>query len=73
MIETRFQKGLAEVPTGKVNEVRRRLMDALGVRERHAYYNYRDGKVRLTIEKWCKIQAVFAEYGITAPWGGKDD
>lgn len=34
MVETRFQKGLAEVPTGKVHEVRRRLMDALGVRER---------------------------------------
>lgn len=73
MIETRFQKGLAQVPTGKAHEVRRKLMDAVGVKDRHCYYNYRDGKVRLTIEQWVKIQNVFAEYGITAPWGGKDD
>lgn len=69
-IDTRFQKGLAEVPAGKQKELRQELMEVLRIKDRHSFYNYRDGKVRLTIDRWVNIQATFAQYGVSDPWGG---
>ena len=68
-IDTSFRRGLAEVPSGKMREIRTKLMSALGIRDRHAYYAYRDGKTMLTVNKWVAVQAVFAQYGVHQPWG----
>ena len=64
-----FRKGLREVPSGKLSEVIEKLKHTLGITSGFGFRNRRDGKVDHTVGDCQKIEAVFAEYGITNPWG----
>lgn len=64
-----FNKGLREVPHGKIKEVIMELKNALGITSVLGFRNRRDGKVDHTIDDCVKIEAVFAEYGVKNPWG----
>lgn len=64
-----FNKGLNKVPHGKYNEVKAKLKSALGISSGFGFRNRRDGKVNHTISDCQKIESVFAEYGVTDPWG----
>lgn len=66
---TSFNKGLREVPHGQIKEVIANLKSVLGISSALAFRNRRNGKVDHTIGDCKKIEAVFAEYGVTDPWG----
>lgn len=64
-----FNKGLREVPHGKIKEAAEKLKNALGITSGLGFRNRRNGKIDHTIGDCQKIEAVFAEYGVTDPWG----
>lgn len=64
-----FNKGLREVPHGKIKEVKKKLMAALGVTSPLGYRNRRNGRVDHTIDDCIAIEAVFSQYDIKQPWG----
>lgn len=64
-----FKKGLDKVPHGKYNEVKAKLMSALGISSGLAFRNRRNGKVEHTVVECQLIEEVFAEFGVTDPWG----
>lgn len=64
-----FNKGLREVPHGKIEDVKKRLMVTLNITTPLAYRNRRNGRIDHTIDDCIKIEGVFAEYGIKQPWG----
>lgn len=68
-VDTRFIKGLNEIPSGKMKEVRAKLMEALRIKDRHAFYFYRDGKTNMTVDRWMNVGRIFAKYGVKDPWG----
>lgn len=64
-----FNKGLQEVPHGKIKEAIAKLKSSLGITSALGFRNRRNGKVDHTIGDCQKIEAVFAEYGVKNPWG----
>lgn len=64
-----FNKGLREVPHGKIKEAIENLKNTLGITSSMGFRKRRDGKVDHTIGDCVKIEAVFAEYGVKNPWG----
>lgn len=64
-----FRKGLREVKVGDVDAVREGLKNALGVTTRQSLAAYADGKRILDVETAARIEAVFADYGVSACWG----
>lgn len=68
-VSVSFNKGLREIPLGKIKEVQNRLKEALGVWSHVGWKRRRDGAVEPRISECMKIEAIFAEYGVTDPWG----
>lgn len=66
---TSFKKGWREIPQGKVKEFTEKIKRKLGISSGLAFRNRRDGKVEHTVVECQLIEAVFAEYGVTDPWG----
>lgn len=64
-----FNKGLREVPHGKIKEAILKLKNALGITSYPAFRKRRNGEVDHTIGDCQKIEAVFAEFGVADPWG----
>lgn len=64
-----FNKGLREAKHGDVPAIRAAVMAQLGISTRQAYANRRDGKVGYSVEDVRAVEAAFAEYGVTDPWG----
>lgn len=44
-------------------------MEKLRITTRQAYANRRDGKVTYSVDDVRDVEAVFAEYDVTDPWG----
>lgn len=64
-----FNKGLREVPHGKIKEAREKLKSALGITSALGFRKRRDGLVDHTVDDCIKIERVFAEYNVKQPWG----
>ena len=65
-----FQRGLRELKVKDVPEVRDALMPILGVGTLQSLRNYANGLVQnLDVDKARQIEALFASYGVTNPWG----
>lgn len=68
--EKAFQKGLSELKVKDLPEVREALYRILRVTTPQGFRNYANGKVQnLDVDKARQIEALFAGYGITNPWG----
>lgn len=70
-----FYKGYQQLKLKDVPQARKELFEALGIgiESRMSWGNARMGKTELTASKAAAVEAVFAKYGITDVWGGKDD
>ena len=68
--EKAFQKGLSELKVKDLPDVREALYRILRVTTPQGFRNYANGKVmNLDVDKARQIEALFASYGITNPWG----
>lgn len=65
-----FKKGLDELKVKDLPEVRQSLFRILGITTMQSFRNYSNGKVlNLDVDKAKQIEALFASYGISNPWG----
>lgn len=64
-----FRRGMNQVPMGKVQEVRLKIMDVLGIKTRAAYHYRLQGKIIPLVNEYDAITEIFHEYGITDIWG----
>ena len=68
--EKAFRKGLSELRGKDLPEVREALFRILGITTSASYNNYASGRTKnLDVDKARQIEALFAAYGITNPWG----
>ena len=68
--EKAFLKGLSELKVKDLPEVREALYRILRVTTPQGFRNYANGKVQnLDVEKAKQIEALFAAFGVTNPWG----
>ena len=68
--EKAFKKGLSEIKMKDLPEVREALYKILRVTTPQSFRNYASGKVQnLDVDKARQIDALFASYGVTNPWG----
>jgi hypothetical protein len=64
-----FKKGFDQVPYGKAEELKAKLMGALKIKSRAAWLRRLNGNVDPKASEINAVDAVFAEYGITKGWG----
>lgn len=64
-----FNKGLRAARHGDIAAIKAAIMEKLRITTRQAYANRRDGKVTYSVEDVRDVEAVFAEYDVTDPWG----
>ena len=70
-LTTAFNKGMAEVASGKKRALTDDLKKALGIKARQTLYQYRDGKQQMSVPQMFAVWQTFARYGVADPWGGK--
>lgn len=68
-LTTSFRRGMSQVPPNKRRELLADLKSALQIKDRHHFYDYRDGKVQMTVPKMFAVWQTFGRYGIIDPWG----
>jgi len=64
-----FKKGWSQVRPCDRNIVKSKLMDALGVGSKQAFYKYMAGDLTPKVTEYAAISMVFAEFGIYDVWG----
>ena len=65
-----FKRGMSELRVKDIPDVREALYHILRVTTRQGFLNYQNGKVQtLDVDKARQIEALFASYGISNPWG----
>lgn len=64
-----FRKAWGQVPKNKAEEVRKRIMDALGMKTRNTFYIRMRGEIEPKVSEAESIEKIFSEYGITDVWG----
>ena len=64
-----FRKAWGQVPKNKAEEVRKRIMDALGMKTRNTFYIRMRGEIEPKVSEAEAIEAIFKDYGITEVWG----
>lgn len=64
-----FKKGMGDAPKRHQVLIREEIKRVLGITSRIQFNNRRDGKVDHTPAERTAIEAVFAKYGVNAPWG----
>lgn len=64
-----FSKGYDQVKRKDLADVRKEIMNALGVRNRTTFYNRLNGKIEPTKSEFDTIEAIFKKRGITSIWG----
>lgn len=69
MNEFAFKAGFSQVKRKDANEVRERIMQALGLTTRASWYSRLNGSVEPKVSEARAIEEVFAKYGITKVWG----
>ncbi len=69
-----FWRGYGQVRQKDLPEVRRKLIKAMGIgpKTNMGFSFYLRGIYELKASKAQAVEAVFAEYGITEVWGGKE-
>lgn len=68
--EHSFQKGLNQVPLGKIPEIKKDIMEALKITSRPAWLRRLKGEVDPKTKEIQSVEAVFKRYGITKEvWG----
>lgn len=66
-----FLKGYNQVPVARANEVRDKILSALGLKTRVSWYQRLYGNVEPKISEARAVESVFAEYGIKEVWGAE--
>lgn len=69
--EFSFWKGWSQVRLKDQKEVQRKIMEALNMESRMAWYQRRVGNIEPKVTEAREIEKVFAEYGIKEVWGAK--
>lgn len=64
-----FRRGWLQVPLGAADDVKMKIMFALGIKTRVSWYNRLSGSYYLSPAERDAIANIFAEYGITDVWG----
>lgn len=64
-----FKKGWNQLPQTKTNEVRKKIMQALGLQTRTSFYPRLNGDIEPKLGEALAIEDIFNEYGITDIWG----
>lgn len=64
-----FKKGFSQVRQIDAPEVKTRIMTALGLSTRAAWWQRLNGIVEPKVSEAQAIETIFAEYGITDVWG----
>ena len=72
MNEFSFKLGFSQVKRKDVQEVKNRIMNALGLRTRVSWYARLNGTVEPKVSEAKIIESVFADFGITQVWGNED-
>ncbi|MDR0207053.1 MAG: hypothetical protein LBI45_07350 [Bacteroidales bacterium] len=62
-----FKRAYESLPANKKSEVRAKIMSELS-KESYAFYQRMNGRVEPKVSEAQKIEAIFAEYGITEVW-----
>lgn len=69
MAKFAFKKGWNQVPKGKAADVKKAIMEGLGITGDATFYNRMKGIPEPTISEYQTISEVFADHGITDIWG----
>lgn len=69
MNEYSFKRGFAQVQQKDVQQVKERIMSALGLTTRVSWYARLNGSVEPKVSEARAIEAVFSDYGIKDVWG----
>lgn len=65
-----FRRGLAQVRMGEYAEVRKALMEALGINNRNSLAAYASGRQEMKVTQAEAVEGVFNRYGVTKNiWG----
>lgn len=72
MNEFSFKLGFSQVKRKDVQEVKNRIMNALGLRTRVSWYARLNGAVEPKVSEAKIIESVFADFGITQVWGNEN-
>lgn len=64
-----FLKGYNQVPVKHAKEVKKSIMDALGIKNRVAWYQRLYGNVEPRVSEAAAIEKIFEKYGIKEVWG----
>ena len=64
-----FKRGWSQVKLSDAPVVKRKIMRAIKIKSRNAFYERLCGKVEHRITEYQSIEKIFAEYGITDVWG----
>jgi len=64
-----FQKGLDQIPHGRVGEFKNDLMETLGIKSHPAWLRRLRGDIEPKPKMQKQIEEVFKGYGITEIWG----
>lgn len=74
-VTTEFNRGMSiaerDWKRKQVTELRKDLMKAIGVIDRHWFYRYRDGKMQMTVPQMFAVWQTFSRHGIADPWGAR--
>lgn len=69
MNEFSFKLGFSQVKRKDSQEVRKQIMEALGLTTRASWYSRLNGDVEPKVSEARAIEEVFGEFGITNVWG----
>lgn len=72
MNEFSFKLGFSQVKRKDVQEVKNRIMNALGLRTRVSWYARLNGAVEPKVSEAKIIESVFADFGINQVWGDEN-
>ena len=64
-----FKKGMLDAPKRHQVLILEKIKEKLGITSRIQFNNRRDGIVNHTPAERDAIEAIFNEFGVTAPWG----
>ena len=64
-----FKKGFGQIQQKDIDAVKNRIMSALNITTRAAWWQRLNGIVEPKVSEAQAIETIFAEYGITDVWG----
>ena len=64
-----FALGISQLRACDKQAAEAELYEALGITSRPPFYDYRNGKTKIPIDKIEPVEKVFRKYGVTQIWG----